>query len=49
MTLVLKKQKSLPEIALRNLVVLLPFSINFSFVTAEIMIGFLMASNMHEF
>lgn len=44
-----QNQKLLPKRALWNLTGLLPFSVNFSFVTAEIMIGFLMASNMYKF
>lgn len=44
-----QNQKLLPKRALWNLMGLLPFSVNFSFVTAEIMIGFLVASNMYKF
>lgn len=44
-----KSSRSLPDTTLGNLMGLLPLSVNFGFVTAEIMIGFLMASNMYEF
>lgn len=44
-----QNQKLLPKRALCNLTGLLPFSVNLSFVTAEIVIGFLMASNMYKF
>lgn len=44
-----KSSRSLSETALGNLMGLLPLSVNSGFVTAEVMIGFLMASNMYEF
>lgn len=44
-----KSSRSPPGTALGNLIGLLPLSVNSGFVTAEVMIGFLMASNMYEF
>lgn len=44
-----KSSRSLPETALGNLMGLLPLSVNSGFVTTEVMIGFLMTSNMYEF
>lgn len=47
--MILKEAEVTSRDALSNPVVVLSSPVNFSFVTAEVMIGFLMASNVYKF